>query len=75
MNHHKLDSSSAGVSRFGAGADGILYLGTTIFSFYFLEGGSFPSMWSVEQCYAKQWNRNSGLSYRQTLEEVDRTIK
>ena len=49
--------------------------GTTIFSFYFLEGGCFPSMWSVEQCYAKQWNRNSGLSYRRTLEEVDRTLK
>ena len=26
MNHNKLDSSSAGVSRFGASADGILYL-------------------------------------------------
>ena len=26
MNHNKLDSSSAGVSRCGAGADGILYL-------------------------------------------------
>ena len=26
MKHNKLDSSSAGVSRFGAGADGILYL-------------------------------------------------
>ena len=26
MNHNKLDSSSAGVSKFGAGADGILYL-------------------------------------------------
>ena len=26
MNHNKLDSSSAGVSRFGAGADGIMYL-------------------------------------------------
>ena len=49
--------------------------GTTIFSFYFLEGGSFPSMLSAEQCYAKQWNRNSGLSYRRTLEEVDRTLK
>ena len=49
--------------------------GTTIFSFYFLEGGSFPSMWSAEQCYAKQRNRNSGLTYRQTLEEVDRTLK
>ena len=26
MNHNKLDSSTAGVSRFVAGADGILYL-------------------------------------------------
>ena len=26
MNHNKLDSSSAGVSRFGASEDGILYL-------------------------------------------------
>ena len=75
MNHNKLDSSSAGFNRFGAGADGILYLVGLQFSFYFLEGGSFPSMWSAEQCYAKQGNRNSGLSYRRTLEEVDRTLK
>ena len=76
MNHNKINSSSAGVSRFGACTDGILYLVGLQSSFFcFLEGGSFPSMWSAEQCYAKQWNRNSGLSYRRTLEEVDRTLK
>ena len=31
MNHNKLDSSSAGVSRFGAGADGILGLQSSVF--------------------------------------------
>ena len=49
--------------------------GTTIFSFYLLEGCSFPFMWVVKQCYVKQWNGNSGLSYRRTLQEVDRILK
>ena len=72
MNHNKLDSSSAGLGP-------VQMESCTSWDynlqFYFLEGGSFPSMWSAEQCYAKQWNRNSGLGYRRTLEEVDRTLK
>ena len=75
MNHNKLDSSSAGVSKFGAGADGNLYLVGLHSSVFISWKVAFPSMWSAEQCYAKQWNRNSGLGYRRTLKEVDRTLK
>ena len=46
MNHNKLNSSSAGVAT---SWDYNL-------QFYLLEGGSLPSIWGAEQCYAKQWN-------------------
>ena len=42
MNHNKLNSSSAGVSRFGAGADGILYLVGLYLQFLFPRGWFFP---------------------------------
>ena len=42
MNHNKLNSSSAGVSRFGASADGILYLVGLYLQFLFPRGWFFP---------------------------------
>ena len=76
MNHNKLNSSSAGVSRFGASADGILYLvGLQSSVFIFWRVALSPSCGVRNSVMLKQWNRNSGLSYRRTLEEVDRTLK
>ena len=71
MNHNKLDSSSAGVSRFGDSADGILYL-------VGLKSSVFISWRVALSSPCGVWNsvmQNSGLSYRRTLEEVDRTLK
>ena len=75
MNHNKLDSSSAGVSRCGAGADGILYLVGLQSSVVISWRVALSPPCGVRNSVMQNSGTNSSLSYRRTLEEVDKKLK
>ena len=75
MNHNKLDSSSAGVSRFGAGADGILYLVGLQSSVFISWKVALSSPCGLRNSVMQNSGIGIQVSYRRTLEEVDRALK